>query len=360
VAENHHSSAVRQSSSTDAETRVSLEDSAPFVLPLDHPPGVTPFVPASGLSGRHLQTLCGTIFPGRPQLQGTIQRKLKLPDGDFIVLHDDQPADWKRGDLAVLLLHGLGGCHQSGYMTRIADKLHRRNVRTFRMDHRGAGAGAGLAENPYHAGRIDDLHEAIGLVERLCPGSPVSVAGFSLSANLVLRYLGERPDQLPMSLYRAVAVCPPVDLLHCVQKLRETRAGQRYDWHFTRQMIDQIADTPMWREDLPLAQVKRLPRRLYDFDELYTAPASGFRSAEHYYETASAIDVIGDIRVHTSILAAEDDPLVSCEPLLNCTLPHNVTLCVTRHGGHLGFIGRKGVDADRRWMDWRVIEWLLQ
>jgi predicted alpha/beta-fold hydrolase len=28
-------------------------------------------------------------------------------------------------------------------------------------------------------------------------------------------------------------------------------------------------------------------------------------------------------------------------------------------GGHLGFVGRAGVDADRRWMDWRVVDWVL-
>jgi len=25
----------------------------------------------------------------------------------------------------------------------------------------------------------------------------------------------------------------------------------------------------------------------------------------------------------------------------------------------LGFVGRGGVDADRRWMDWRVVDWVL-
>jgi predicted alpha/beta-fold hydrolase len=33
---------------------------------------------------------------------------------------------------------------------------------------------------------------------------------------------------------------------------------------------------------------------------------------------------------------------------------------MTRHGGHLGFIGQPGIDPDRRWMDWRTIEWLLE
>ena len=352
----HPASSVEDSSQT--LPKLSLEDSAPISIPLHRPPGVPEFKPAGGMRNRHMQTIWGTLT-GKAPVEGTIQRKIKLQDCDFIVLHDDQPSGWKRGDQVVLQLHGLGGCHQSGYMTRVATKLHQKSVRTFRMDHRGCGAGIGLAESPYHAGRIDDLQQAIEAVERLCPGSPISVVGFSLSANLLLRFLGERAGNLPLSLYRAVAVCPPVDLLHCVSRLGNTRMGQHYDWHFTRLLISQIADTPLWKEDLPLAKVRRLPRRLYDFDQLYTAPASGFRSAEHYYETASSLEVLSDIRTHTAILAAEDDPLVDATPLMNTKLPHNITLCVTKHGGHLGFIGRENLDQDRRWMDWRVIDWLL-
>ena len=40
-------------------------------------------------------------------------------------------------------------------------------------------------------------------------------------------------------------------------------------------------------------------------------------------------------------------------------MPDNVELRMTDHGGHLGFVGRGGIDPDRRWMDWRVVDWIL-
>ncbi|MEZ6061891.1 MAG: alpha/beta fold hydrolase [Planctomycetaceae bacterium] len=328
--------------------------------PFDPPPGVPQFRPARGLSGAHRQTLLATYISGRPGITDTVPRKIRLPDGDFVVLHDDQPANWRRGDLVVLLMHGLTGCHRSGYMMRIAAKLKRQGVRVFRMDHRGCGAGRRLAANPYHAGRTEDVQNVLETIERICPGSPVSVAGFSLSGNLLLKYLGQHGGNAPMCIYRAVAVCPPIDLMKCMTKLGASRAGLRYDWHFSRTLVSQISNSPQWRDNVPLAEVRRLPRRLYEFDDLYTAPASGFRSVEEYYRTASSKDVISNIRVHTTILAAEDDPLIDAEPLLALSLPGNVTRCVTRNGGHLGFIGRRGVDQDRRWMDWRVMEWLQE
>jgi len=325
----------------------------------DSPPGVPRFQPARGLWGAHLQTLWGTLFPGRVRIDGTMERRLRLDDGDMIVMHDNCPPMWQRGDHTVLLLHGLCGSHQSGYMVRLTSRLISQGIRVFRMDHRGCGAGALLAQNPYHAGRTEDVAAAVQMVERLCPGSPISLAGFSLSGNLLLRYLGEQPDQLPLSLFRAVAVCPPIDLHRCAIKLSSSTMGQRYDWYFTQQLISQIANGPQWKDHLPLATARRPPRRLYDFDELYTAPAAGFDSADDYYTHASAIRVIDRIRVHTMILASKDDPVVCSQPFMDLSLPTNVTLCLTQHGGHLGFIGRGGVDPDRRWMDWRLVDWLL-
>lgn len=355
----HQGNAIGAKEGCHSEQQRSLQDSSPLVLPLDRLPGVPEFVPARGMSGPNLQTLGATLFPGKIRIPGTMERRLRLDDGDLIVLHDDHPESWQRGGHTVLLLHGLGGSHESGYMVRVASKLQQKGIRTFRMDHRGCGAGALLARHPYHAGRIEDIRAAVNMIERLCPGSPISIVGFSISGNMLLRYLGNNPESLPFSLFRAVAVCPPVDLQHCASKLGATDSGLRYDWYFTRRLISQIANTPQWHDHLPLASARRPPRRLYDFDELYTAPASGFASADEYYAEASSLKFIPQIRVHTTILASQDDPVVCSDPLLRLKLPPNVTLCLTQHGGHLGFIGRAGIDPDRRWMDWRLVDWLL-
>lgn len=354
----HGSMTTRQDAEFEHAERL-LSDASPLDAPADIVAGIPEFQPARGLCGAHLQTVWGTLFPGRVRIDGTTERRLRLNDGDLVVIHDNCPPSWQRGDHSVLLLHGLCGSHQSGYMVRLTSRLISQGVRVFRMDHRGCGAGALLARNPYHAGRTEDVASAVQLVERLCPDSPISLAGYSLSGNLLLRYLGEQPDQLPMSLFRAVAVCPPIDLHRCAIKLNSSGMGQRYDRYFTRQLISQITRSPQWKDYVPLASVRRPPLRLYDFDELYTAPAAGFESADDYYTQASAMRVIDRIRVHTTILASEDDPVVCPRPFLELSLPANVQLCLTRHGGHLGFIGRKGVDPDRRWMDWRLADWLL-
>ncbi|OYV87501.1 MAG: hypothetical protein B7Z73_10010 [Planctomycetia bacterium 21-64-5] len=137
----------------------------------------------------------------------------RLHDGDQIVLHDDCPEGWQPGDRVALLIHGLAGCHQSIYMLRIAARLEELGVRAFRMDLRGCGAGVGLARLPYHAGRSEDAAAALETIARLCPASPVALVGFSMGGNIALKLLGELGEERCGHLDRAVAVCPPFDLL---------------------------------------------------------------------------------------------------------------------------------------------------
>ncbi|MEP3481101.1 MAG: alpha/beta fold hydrolase [Fuerstiella sp.] len=322
-------------------------------------PGIPEFHPKKGLKNPHLQTIVGAFCPGGPRIMGTIQRKLRFSDGDFAVIHDDKPPGWQRGDHVAFLMHGLAGCHRSGYMVRTASKLMERNVRVFRMDHRGCGAGQMLAKSPYHAGRIQDVAMAIQMLERLCPESPISMAGFSISANLLLRFLGDNPNNIPQSIFRAVAICPPIDLQHCVNQLDSTVIGRKYSRYFAKKLTQQVRDTPLWREDLPLAKAKTIPGSMKTFDELFTAPACGYENALEYYEAASARDHIRNTQVHTTVLLAADDPLIPMECWSKIRFPQNFSVCITDHGGHLGFMGRNSQDADNRWMDWRVVEWLL-
>src|SRR5439155_22369503 len=125
-----------------------------------------------------------------------------LPDGDAIPLHHDAPAsvlpdprsptpDSRPPCAAVILIHGLGGSHQSGYMVRCSAKLRARGVRVFRMDLRGCGAGLGLARHPLHAGRSEDAEAVLDYVHQQYPNSLIHIIGFSMGANIAIKLAGE-------------------------------------------------------------------------------------------------------------------------------------------------------------------------
>jgi predicted alpha/beta-fold hydrolase len=316
-----------------------------------------PFEPHPLLGNPHAQTLAGTYLPGRRFPYRAVHRRVLLPDGDAVVLHDDLPPDWPAGGRAALLIHGLAGSHSSAYMVRIAGKLNGAGVRTFRMDLRGCGAGEGLVSRPYHAGRSADANAALMLVQNLCPDSPLTLVGFSLSGNTVLKLLGEAPDEVPANVEKAAAISPALDLARCARSL--VGPFQRiYDRHFVRLLCRQIQLNRRLRSDLPPLDAPRRLKTLYEFDDAYTGPVCGFGSADNYYATNSAARHVERIRLPTLILAAQDDPLVPIACFDDLRPPPHVLLRITEHGGHLGYVGKRGVDPDRRWMDWRIVDWV--
>lgn len=282
--------------------------------------------------------------------------QVELPDGDRLIVHDDCPPEWSPGHPFVLLLHGLSGSHQSGYLVRLTTHLTARRVRVFRLDHRDCGAGVGLARQPYHAGRSDDVRHVFQFVSRLCNGSNGGIVGYSLSGNMLLKMLGEdaRQEHLQSHLACAAAVNPPLDLERCSQALRKF-SNRIYDQHFTRSLTRTVRARQSGQS---LAGFDRAPVNLREFDAAYTAPVSGFASVEDYYSRCSGAQFVASIQQPVLILTAEDDPLIPVESFTSLPANPFVTVYISPHGGHLGYLSKSGTDPDRRWLDWRLLEWL--
>jgi predicted alpha/beta-fold hydrolase len=94
------------------------------------------------------------------------------------------------------------------------------------------------------------------------------------------------------------------------------------------------------------------------FDAVFTAPHFGFADEEDYYHRASAMRVIDRIRVPALIITAEDDPFVPTEPFRRPELTSNphITLKITRHGGHCGFIESARDGHDGYWAERQIVD----
>lgn len=314
------------------------------------------FQPPWLLRNRHVQTLLGHVLSGPPFRALTVQHRVAVSEGDQLVLHDSTPTGWKPGDRIAVLVHGMGGSHDSGHPRRFAHLLAARGVRTVRVDQRGCGAGLPLARKGYHAGRSDDIRAALAAVHDWSPSSPLLLAGVSLGANVVLKLAGEAGADPVPGLARVAALGPPVDMRRCAVLMAQRR-NRFYNRYFARILIDHALKRQRYFPELPRV---RFPAHatLRIFDELYTAPRNGFTGADDYYTRASSAPLVPGIRVPTLILAARDDPFIAVEPLEELGRPPGVELRIVDRGGHLGFVGRDGTGG-MRWAEQRVVEWLL-
>ena len=318
-----------------------------------------PFQAHALVPGGHLQTILGCYLPGVRLQTPATQQHVRLPDGDLIVLHENAPPQWRPGDRAALLVHGLGGSHRSGYMVRGAAKLYSLGVRVFRMDLRGCGAGADLAKHPIHAGRSEDISAALDQVMENCPNSPVALAGYSMGANLALKFVGELGALAPACLQSVMAVSPPIDLIQCSENMGRG-LSRYYDQTFVRGLLRAARRRRLSHPEATHPSLSPIPKSLREFDQLFTAPLGGFRDADDYYTRASSGKVLKQIAVPTLIVAAADDPIIPVESFERADYSASTTLLIAAGGGHLGFIGRGGVDPDRRWLDWRLVEWVFR
>src|SRR5262245_48008841 len=222
------------------------------------------FRPHPLLVGGHAQTLAGAYLPWPHPPYQAVRHNVGLEDGDQLLLHDDRPAAWQDGDATCVLIHGLAGCHDSGYMRRIAVKLNARGVRVFRMDMRGCGAGEELARGTTHCGRWADAAAAVEFVARKAPGSATALVGFSLGGTIALNFAGELGAAPCGNLAGVMAVCAPVEL-HSVKQKFETRSGRPYDRFFVRLLWQKTLRRMHGRDEFRSLDWESAPQRLREF-----------------------------------------------------------------------------------------------
>jgi uncharacterized protein len=313
------------------------------------------FRPLPCLTHPYLQTIVAAKLTWSREPPSTTHL-VELSDGDTIAMEVSTPRGWRPHDPTAVLLHGLCGSHRSPYMQRLARKLWRSGLRAIRMNLRGCGSGRGLARYPYHSGRSADVLAVLESLLQTTPQSPVTLIGFSLGGNIVLKLAGELSAGVPDNLQRVIAVCPPADLVACSRLLQQP-ANRFYNRYFTRLLCAEAFDRHSRFPDLRRVE---LPAELsiYAFDESYTAPQCGFRDALDYYRQCSAAPLVPRLTIPGHILFAADDPLIDAHMFDGVALPPYVQVIRTRYGGHLGFLGRPGGAGGYHAMDAQLLVWI--
>ena len=100
-------------------------------------------------------------------------------------------------------------------------------------------------------------------------------------------------------------------------------------------------------------------RTLSAIDDRITAPSFGFGDAANYYRTQSAIRYLDGLRVPALLIQAKDDTFVPFDAFDSPAVrvePLDSKLLATDHGGHLGFVARRG---HRFWVDDAIMGWFI-
>ena len=299
----------------------------------------------------HLQTLWGHFLKS-PVLQLPNETiSIRLSDGDQLVGY------YLPGqiDRVVYLFHGLGGSIHSAYIHRSARVAQDLGYHVVMMNHRGCGEGAGLAKYTYHSGRSEDLSAVIEYGRQRFTSFQHVAIGYSLSANALLLLLSQvKGGALPDV---AMTVNAPMNLLQCSLALRQG-FNKVYDYRFVLDFQRELKTRAVANPELKIYQQKKY-LSVYEIDQEYTAPISGFQSREHYYETCSTHDKVGLIKTPTFVLTAKDDPFVVYDAYAKASFSQQVQVHIESRGGHLGYVtDQKLPHGYKRWLDYAIHEFL--
>ena len=313
-----------------------------------------PFRTLPFLGNPHAQTVLGNLSSWTRDLFPSTPHVVPLADGDAIVLHETTPTAGSATG-SVLLIHGLGGSHRSGYLRRITNELVGRGLRIYRIDLRGCGASARHARRLYNAACSGDVRTSVEWIAERNSGMPILIAGFSLGGNIALRLAGEAADDPAPGLVGIVSVGAPLDLARCSAMIRDFPF---YDRYYAKRLVAQARLLGRLHPDVPIPTFPRRPT-IREFDTLYTAPNGGFDGVDDYHRRASALPFVPAIQLPAYVLAARDDPFVAWQSYAELPALPNLTLQLATRGGHLGFLGSDG-RGGIRWAETQVIDWIVR
>jgi uncharacterized protein len=304
------------------------------------------------IRNRYIQTILGSLLPGRTNLPERKLHKVLIGQKAKLVLLE-LPSS-KPEATVILLVHGMGGCSESSYMRRIARKLWIRGFTVIMMNQRGSGLGMGLSDRLWNGGSSDDLDMVLKYITKNYPNNSIDIIGFSLSGNILLKYLGEQKKI--MEIRKAFAVNPPIDLKMASYVLSKTKWGRVLNDYYMKQIYLQVEAMAECFSDTFIPSTKS--ETILEFDEAYTAPVAGYKNADEYYSACSAKNFLEDIVVPTTILCAMDDPFIEPSIFKSVRMSSAIELNTPENGGHMGYLSKKPTPwGDYRWMDFMIADW---
>ena len=235
-----------------------------------------------------------------------------------------------------VLLHGWEGSADSLYIVSLATALFERGFTVVRLNLRDHGATHHLNPDLFHSCRLPEVIGALRAIQRMYADAPLSLAGFSLGGNFMLRAAAKAAGS-DLRIDHVVALSPVLEPAETMLALEKGWAT--YHRYFVRKWgRSLLKKQAAWPKHFDIADLTRghglrhmtaeLIRRFTDFPDL-DAYLSGY---------AITGEVLAKLQVPSLIITALDDPIIPVAALDRIARPDSLRVMVLPHGGHCGFV----------------------
>ena len=239
------------------------------------------------------------------------------------------------GKVAVFL-HGWEGSADSLYVLSPAQSLFERGFDVVRLNLRDHGATHHLNRELFHSCRLPEVIGAVRRIQELFPGKPLSLVGFSLGGNFMLRVAARAADA-SIDVARTIAISP---VLEPTETLAALESGWSvYHSYFVKKWSGSLLrKQTAWPGEYDFAALTRgagLKRMTEELVRRFTEYPSLDAYLNGYAITG---EVLTKLQVPSHIVVAKDDPIIPFGALARVARPKALRITVEQRGGHCGFL----------------------
>ncbi|MCD7456914.1 embryogenesis-associated protein emb8 [Datura stramonium] len=310
---------------------------------------------------RHIETIFAAFFRSVPDVR--LRREcLRTKDDGCVAL------DWVSGDdrrlppdsPLLILLPGLTGGSDDSYVRHMLVRARSRGWRVVVFNSRGCGDSPVTTPQFYSASFLGDMYEVVAHVSNRYPAANLYAIGWSLGANILVRYLGQESHSCLLS--GAVSLCNPFNLVIADEDFHKG-FNNVYDKALANSLCKIFKKHALLFEDMEgefNISLAANAKTVREFDDGLTRVSFGFKSVDDYYSDSSSSDSITNVCTPLLCIQAANDPIAPSRgiPRKDIEENSNCMLIITPKGGHLGWVAGPEAPRGCPWTDPHVMDFL--
>jgi predicted alpha/beta-fold hydrolase len=317
------------------------------------------YIPPTLLRNPHVQSILASTGPRKLIVRRRAKKLVSnatahiLDCGSGIRLQGEYSHNPDNNKGLVILIHGWLGGNDSMYLLSSANALFLDGFNVFRLNLRDHGNSGHLNKGLFNSTRLDEVVNAVYQIQQLFPHQYNYLSGFSLGGNFALRIATKAPEK-NISLDKVVSICPVINPGKTNVNIQQGLFIYHYYFQkkWKRSLLNKLDHFPEYGYREKLKEFKTLD----EMNQYFVPNHTDFDSTDDYLKGYSIDgDYLSELTVPCHIISSIDDPVIEAKDLQQLAESPQLTVELTRYGGHCGYIDSFKLTS---WIDSRLKELL--